>query len=188
MYWFCFVFLLFFVVFSKNISIYNIRAHSLFGCSLSRVCFFKNALEMFERASLASPESAATHYAVAVVMKALRLNNTLATERLRRAHELEPATHEFGNTYAHSLKALADWRTLRPLWARLRPQVERGERPWHPFSALMFDLPLGVLLRESRRAAAEAEAEAARFGLELDVMSRYKGFAFALHRSLHSYS
>jgi predicted O-linked N-acetylglucosamine transferase (SPINDLY family) len=136
------------------------------------------ALEMFEAASQLAPNVAATHYAVAVVMKALRLDEQASTERMRRAFELEPSSNEFTSSYLHALKSVADWDTLAQYWPRFAAQVERGERTLHPFSCLMFGMSPAVLRRESERMAADVAAQAAGWlaqnpTLRFDTLSRY---------------
>jgi protein O-GlcNAc transferase len=111
----------------------------------------ERALEAFEMASNRAPHVAAAHYAVAVVLKALHISQQAATDRLRRAFELEPHNQEYSNTYFHSLKSVADWDTLAPLLPQWRAEVETGTRMLHPFSCLMFGLSPEVILRESVR-------------------------------------
>jgi Tfp pilus assembly protein PilF len=88
----------------------------------------ERALEAFEMASVRAPHVAAAHYAVAVVLKSLHVGEQQATERLKRAFELEPHNQEYSNTYFHSLKAVADWDSLAPLLPKWRAEIEAGTR------------------------------------------------------------
>jgi tetratricopeptide (TPR) repeat protein len=108
-----------------------------------------------------APHVAAAHYAVAVVLKSLHIGEQQATERLKRAFELEPHNQEYSNTYFHSLKAVADWDSLAPLLPKWRAEIEAGTRALHPFSCLMFGLSPEVLLRESLRFGEQHAAMAA---------------------------
>jgi predicted O-linked N-acetylglucosamine transferase (SPINDLY family) len=121
----------------------------------------ERALEAFEMASVRAPHVAAAHYAVAVVLKSLHVADQQATERLKRAFELEPHNQEYSNTYVHSLKAVADWDSLAPLLPAWRAEIEAGTRALHPFSCLMFGLSPEVLLRESVRFGEQHAAMAA---------------------------
>lgn len=121
----------------------------------------ERALEAFEMASVRAPHVAAAHYAVAVVLKSLHVGEQQATERLKRAFELEPNNQEYSNTYLHSLKAVADWDSLAPLLPKWRAEIEAGTRALHPFSCLMFGLSPEVLLRESLRFGEQHAAMAA---------------------------